>query len=134
MKHLRRFNESVERVNTSTWRVPQEYKNLAKIIKGTWKSKDDIGEIDEDLVKDAIDSDAKVLRLGKPTAVFCLLYSLEYGRINLAEYILSKYKNNTIKSEDITDILKWIRNSNKMTKELKDESIDLLSRYIGHIY
>ena len=131
MKYLKRFTESVEDEKVDT---PQEYSNLAKIIKGTWKSKDDIGEIDEELVKGIIDNDAKILRLGKPTVVFCLVYSLEYGRMNLAKYILSKYKNNPIKSEDITDVLKWIRNSNKMTKELKDESVDLLSKYIGHIY
>jgi hypothetical protein len=124
MKYLKRFTESVEDEKVDT---TQEYSNLAKIIKGTWKSK-------EELVKGIIDNDAKILRLGKPTVVFCLVYSLEYGRMNLAKYILSKYKNNPIKSEDITDVLKWIRNSNKMTKELKDESVDLLSKYIGHIY
>ena len=65
----------------------------------------------------------------KPIIIPLLTYSLEYGRLNLAEYILSKYKNRPIKSEDITDTLKWIRNSDKMSNKLKDKAIDLLSKH-----
>jgi hypothetical protein len=64
---------------------------------------------------------------------YTLCMSLELKRHDMAKYLLSKYKNTYINSDDITKALKWVRNT-KLSDSEKEEAYDLLSKYVGHIY
>ena len=125
MKYLRKFNESK---NTQP-RKESEITKIGPILRL---------EKDDKIVKKQIEDSISVYLETNDDYVnsyvnYVVKMSLQLKRHEIAKYLLSKYKNTYIKSDDVSDILTWVKNT-KLNNSEKEEAYDLLSKYVGHIH
>ena len=128
MKYLRKFNEEY---------VPLEYLNTENKMRDIFlalKEENDVNVIKE-LIENSIKSysEGEKAYYTKTYVNYALKISLQLKRHEITKYILVKYKNTYIKSDDITAALTWVRNTELSDTE-KEEATYLLSKYVGYIY
>jgi hypothetical protein len=100
---------------------------LRECIKGTWKSKENLGDAYVESAKVILDQ-PEVIENVKRTIDIMIKYAVNYGRIGILELMKRKGLFTKLTNEQVETYEKWLEQGGRITPELADEVLEYISK------